>query len=152
MRVAAVVVSAIGALIGMLKGLLSSLLWGNVGVRSDTLFVSDYLHIIFLSNGVIVLSCVLGLVGALFASRGRSGVGAALFIANVVGIVAAVVLFVILLEAIMSPIQEIDPGVSTSPDEFFYVASLAPVPLLLVATALSILARRAEGRTEPGGG
>jgi hypothetical protein len=141
LRVAAVVVGAIGALIGMLKGLLSILLWGSVGVGTGTLLTNSYLHIIFLSNGLILLSCVLGLVGALFAGRGRSGVGAALFIANLVGIAAAVVLFVILLEAIMSPIQEIDPSTATSPDEFFYIASLAPVPLLLVAAALAFLVR-----------
>jgi hypothetical protein len=152
LRVAAAVVGAIGALLGMLKGLLAILLWGTVGIRTDTLFVNSYLHIIFLSNGVILLSCVLGLVGVLFAGRRKLGVGAALFTANVLGIVAAVVLFVILLEAIMTPIQEIDPGVATSPDEFFYIASLAPVPLLLVAAALSVLARRTEGRTESDGG
>lgn len=69
MRVASVMVGAIGALIGMPEGLLSFLLWGAGGIRSDTLFVNDYLHITFLSNGVILLSCVLGLVGALFAGR-----------------------------------------------------------------------------------
>ncbi len=152
MRVAAVVVGAVGALIGMLKGLLSLLLWGSVGIRTETLITNGYLHIVFLSNAVIVLSCVLGLVGALFAGRGRPGAGAALLLTNIVGIVAAVVLFVIVLEAIMAPIQEIDPGTSTSPNEFFYVASLAPVPLLLVAVVLLIFARQMESRTDPGGG
>ena len=141
------VVSAIGALIGILKAAGSCLFAISVGIGTGSLLTKSFLQVVLGSNVVLIVFCVLALIGAVLAGRGRSRAGATFLLASAAGVVAATVLYVLLFASIMAPINEVDPGVPTSPGAGFYLIWLAPVPLLLAAAALSFFIGEEGTRT-----
>ena len=145
MRITAVVIGAVAALIGILKSLLSCFLWAGVGIRSGTLLANTYLRTVFASNAVLAASYVVALVGTTFVGRRRYRGGAALLLGAILGIVAAVLLYALLMAIFAVPLEPAVPAFPRS--VFFYVVWLGPVPLLLIAAALSLSARREGSRT-----
>ncbi|MDP8973600.1 MAG: hypothetical protein M3N45_10630, partial [Actinomycetota bacterium] len=97
-------IGAIAALIGILKSLLSCFLWASVGIRSGNLLTNTYIHTVFGTNAVLAASCVLALVGALLIGRRRYRAGALLLLSAVVGIVAAVLLYALLMAVFAVPL------------------------------------------------
>jgi hypothetical protein len=97
---------------------------------------------VFGSNAVLAAFCVLALVGSLLIGRGRYRAGAALLLSAVVGIVAAVLLYALLMAVFAVPLEPAVPAFPRS--AFFYVVWFAPVPLLLIASTLSFLAQGEE--------
>ncbi|CAA9455153.1 MAG: hypothetical protein AVDCRST_MAG28-2335 [uncultured Rubrobacteraceae bacterium] len=144
MRVAAVVVGSIGALLGVFKGLYSILTWALMGLRPGGAGVlNSYTYVLWAANAVLVASCIVALVGALWTSRGSQRMGGALFLAGVTGLAVAMVSFVVVQATVLAP--QI-PGMPTTPNTLFYVVWLLPVPFLLIAAGLSLFAGRGETR------
>lgn len=111
MRVAAAVVSGLGAALGTLKG---------CGIAIGTLFLgltgtggfNPFLFLWMGTEGGIAIACVFGMVGAGFAIAGRAQAGAWLMLAAAVDVLASAYTYISLQPVAMGPALEpyLSPG------------------------------------------
>lgn len=131
-------IGAAGAMLGVIKAGASYFFALGVGIGVGGLLTNSFLRVVLGANMVLIVFCGLALVGALATGRGRFRPGAVCFLVSAAGVLAAALLYIFLFSAIMSPIKEVDPSTPTSPNALFYWTWLPPVPLLLIAGALSL--------------
>jgi hypothetical protein len=145
-------IGGLGALVAMVKGLLLFPLL--VTLELVRVFntppgtgyqPSPYMNIMLGSEGATLICGMLGMVGVGLAVAGRLRTGTLLMVLSAVGVAGAVAAYAYLIPVVTRPMAEYlgESAVRMYPTAVYYVW-LAPVPLLLVATALTFFARRTE--------
>lgn len=132
MRVAAAVVGGIGALAGMLKGLLQIMFWLFLGLSANW---NSYVTLVVCTEGAMTVFSILGMVGVGLAASGRRlGIGALLMLIGAVGIAVATTVY----GATLPRLVPIDPSYASP---VYYVISLSPTVALFAGACLAFLAR-----------
>lgn len=140
LRLAALLVAGIGALVGLVQGLLMVSIFLLVGLVLGT---NSYLYLFLGSEGATVVSSGLGLAGAGLAMAGRRLAGVSLLLVGAAGTAAFALLYTLLLPSAMPPEEIVGPP--AYPTLTFYLVWLVPVPTFLVAAALFLFAHRTQG-------
>ena len=145
LRLAAMLIGGLGALVGLGKGLLWFGGWLLVGLVAGG-FGSGYLELVLGTEGATAISSALGLAGAGLAAASKRVAGASLMLVGAVGVAASAAAHALLLAVVMAPVANFEgrPVEEYYPSILYYAVWLIPVPLLLVAAALAFFARRVE--------
>lgn len=134
----ALVAGIAGAAFGVVKSTVSILIWLAVGISEGGLGSNSYLHLVFGTNVISVLFCALALAGLGLAFSSSTKLGILSTLAATVAVLASVMIYVLLLPQVV-------PGtIGSTPNVFYYVVALAPVPALLTAVVLLSVVNRRE--------